>query len=430
MSDEIKNEKSDQPAVTDKRTDPPGVMRKSIQSWVILAIAVLMLLLIWLTGGTKAKSTTPESKPSPAIANASAGAPEDIVRRLLAQQQEQARSLLAQANAPNLPNGNLAGQPRPPFPDQPSAQAQQMAQAPPVDPIAEDERKRKYTSLFSSNIALSYREPQTKTITQSPQQPTPEQLAAAIAGLPITPYPTATPAANFEPPTAAGSVPNPQLGNSPLAASADHHNVPANLNEASGKDYTIFEGTFLETVLVTRLDGDFSGPVICMLTNDIYSQDRQHLLIPSGSKLLGETKHVDGFGQRRLAISFHRLIMPDGYSLDLDRFQGLSQIGETGLKDKINNHYLQIFGASIAIGAIAGLAEAGTGVNAAGIQSSADAYRQGVSSSLSQSSLHVLDRFLNILPTITIREGHRVKVYLTQDLLAPEYTLHQMPGNI
>ncbi|HEY6252954.1 MAG TPA: TrbI/VirB10 family protein [Candidatus Angelobacter sp.] len=430
MPDEIKNEKTDQPAVTDKRTDPPGVMRKSIQSWVILAIAVLMLLLIWLTGGTKAKSTTPESKPSPASANTTGGAPEDIARRLLAQQQEQARSLLAHANGPNLPNANLAGQQRPPFPDQQMPQGQQMAQAPPVDPIVEDQRKRKYTSLFSSNIALSYREPQTKTTTQAPQQPTPEQLAAAIAGLPIASYPTATPA-NFEPPATTGSIPNPQQPSPPLAAAnADHHNVPANLNQASGKDYTVFEGTFLETVLVTRLDGDFSGPVICMLANDIYSQDRQHLLIPSGSKLLGETKHVDGFGQRRLAISFHRLIMPDGYSLDLDRFQGLNQIGETGLKDKINNHYLQIFGASIAIGAIAGLAEAGTSTNAAGVQSSADVYRQGIASSLSQSSLHVLDRFLNILPTITIREGHRVKVYLTQDLLVPDYTRHEMPANL
>lgn len=430
MPDDIKNEKIAQPAVTDKRTDPPGVMRKSIQSWVILAIAVLMLLLIWLTGGTKGKSTTPGNKPSPASADATGGAPEDIARRLLAQQQEQARSILAQANSSNLPNANLAGQPRPPFPDQQLAQGQQMAQAPPVDPIVEDERKRKYTSLFSSNIALTYREPQTKTTTQAPQQPTPEQLAAAIAGLPIAPYQTAAAAANFEPPATTGSIPNPQQASSLLAANADHHNVPANLNEASGKDYTVFEGTFLETVLVTRLDGDFSGPVICMLTTDIYSQDRQHLLIPSGSKLLGETKHVDGFGQRRLAISFHRLIMPDGYSLDLDRFQGLNQIGETGLKDKINNHYLQIFGASTAIGTIAGLAEAGTSTNAAGVQSSADVYRQGVASSLSQSSLHVLDRFLNILPTITIREGHRVKVYLTQDLLVPDYSQHEMPANL
>jgi type IV secretion system protein VirB10 len=219
----------------------------------------------------------------------------------------------------------------------------------------------------------------------------------------------------------------------PSAPSAEiaHRAPAANPNLSNGKSYTIFEGTLLEAVLVNRLDGDFNGPVICMMTSDVYSEDRQHLLIPAGSKLIGETKRVDAFGQRRLAVSFHRLIMPDGYSLDLDHFQGLNQIGETGLKDKVNNHYLQIFGASIAIGAIGGLAQLGTQANSAGVpESSTNAYRQGVANSLSQSSLHVLDRFLNILPTVTIREGHRVKVYLTEDLLIPDYTQHVMPSNI
>ena len=97
------------------------------------------------------------------------------------------------------------------------------------------------------------------------------------------------------------------------------------------------------------------------------------------------------------------MIMPDGYSVSLDRFQGLNQIGETGLRDKVNRHYLQTFGVSLAIGAIAGLAQANTqyGIDVSG----ADAYRQGVSSSLSQSSLRILDRYLNILPTFTVREG-------------------------
>lgn len=424
MAEESKNEHQQPAAVTNKRTDPPGVMRKSIQSWVILAIAVLMLLVIWLSGGTKAKPASPQNKPSPA-ANIG-GTPEDIAARLLAEQREQARNSITQArNTPNLTNPNLPGQA--PAPSS-TLQEQQLQQPQQVDPIAEDQRKRKYTSLFSSSVALSYREPQNKTAAQLTQQPTPEQLAAAIAGLPIIPYPPPQ-APSIELPNPTGSVS--QSPGAPISTSVpDHRSLPANPNVSSGKDYTIFEGTLLETVLVTRLDGDFSGPVVCMLTNDVYSQDRQHLLIPAGSKLLGETKHIDGFGQRRLALSFHRVIMPDGYSLDLDRFQGLNQIGETGLRDKVNNHYFQIFGASIAIGAIAGLAEAGTQVNAAGVQSSTDTYRQGVATSLSQSSLHVLDRFLNILPTITIREGHRVKVYLTQDLLVPDYTQHLMPSNL
>ncbi len=109
-------------------------------------------------------------------------------------------------------------------------------------------------------------------------------------------------------------------------------------------------------------------------------------------------------GQQRLAVFFHRLIMPDGYSVSLDQFTGLNQIGETGLRDKVNHHYAQVFGVSLAIGAIAGLANVNTGYGAD--SSSMDTYRQGVASSLSQSSLRILDRYLNILPTFTIREGH------------------------
>ncbi|HEY1462849.1 MAG TPA: TrbI/VirB10 family protein, partial [Terriglobales bacterium] len=215
----------------------------------------------------------------------------------------------------------------------------------------------------------------------------------------------------------------------PAEASLKHSNP--NFNQASGKDYVVFEGTVLETALVTRLNGDFSGPVVCMLTNNIYSHDGQRLLIPAGTKALGETKRVEGFGQTRLAVVFHRLVMPDGYSVDLDQFHGLNQIGETGLKDQVNHHYLQIFGASVAVGAIGGLAEVGTNTSSLGLpQTPTDAYRQGVAASMAQSSTHILDKFLNLLPTITIREGHRVKIYLMQDLLVPDYAQHEMPSNL
>ena len=137
-------------------------------------------------------------------------------------------------------------------------------------------------------------------------------------------------------------------------------------------------------------------------------------------------KPVSSFGQQRLAVIFHRLIMPDGFSVDLDQFRGLNQIGETGLRDQVNRHYLQTFGVSLAIGAIAGLAQANT--RSGFDTSSSDAYRQGVATSLSQSSLRILDRYLNILPTFTVREGHRIKIYLADDLLLPAYDRHRRPG--
>ena len=62
--------------------------------------------------------------------------------------------------------------------------------------------------------------------------------------------------------------------------------------------------------------------------------------------------------------------------------------------------------------------------------SGADLYRRGVSESLSGSATRVLDRFLNVLPTITIREGHRIKVWLTDDLMLPAYENHRLAGDL
>jgi type IV secretion system protein VirB10 len=199
-------------------------------------------------------------------------------------------------------------------------------------------------------------------------------------------------------------------------------------NSFTGKRYVVFEGTVLETLLINRLNGTFSGPVICLVTTDIYSHDRQQVLIPAGTKVLGEAKKVEALGQQRLAVFFHRLIMPDGFSVILDQFKGLNQIGETALRDKVNNHYLQIFGASLAVGILGGISEAGTGNVLT--NSPLDRARAGLGSSLANSSTNILDRFLNILPTVTIREGSRVKIYLSDDLLLPDYAQHTMQPDL
>ena len=138
-----------------------------------------------------------------------------------------------------------------------------------------------------------------------------------------------------------------------------------------------------------------------------------------------------GFGQqRRLAVVFHRMIMPDGFSVDLDQFMGLNQIGETGLKDKVNNHYLQIFGSSIALGIISGAAEvSNTWRRFTG--NGADAYKYGVASSLSQSATTMCSTSSSTFHRRSrIREGHRVKVYISQDLLLPAYENHTIPSTL
>ena len=185
--------------------------------------------------------------------------------------------------------------------------------------------------------------------------------------------------------------------------------------------YWLPEGSIIEAELTNRLDGDQPGPVNVMVTNDVYKPGTRLVLIPQGARGMGEAKQVAGFGQQRLAVAFHRILTPglDGYGIPLDKLDpGLAQAGEAGLHDRVNSHYASIFGASLAVGAIGGLAQIGN--NAASLTSLSE-FQSGVSSSTAQSADRILDRFLNRLPTIIIREGTRVKIILTDDLALPAY---------
>jgi type IV secretion system protein VirB10 len=183
--------------------------------------------------------------------------------------------------------------------------------------------------------------------------------------------------------------------------------------------YRLDEGTLIETVLLNRLDGEFSGPVITQVANDVYSRAGLELLIPKGSRLLGEAREVNGLDQRRLAILFHRLILPNGKAVSLDKFRGLDQIGETGVVSKVDHHYLQIFGTSLALGGIGGLAQIGA-YGGYGYDP-ATGFRVGMTERMGSSAEQVLAKFLNKYPTIQVLEGTRIKVILTNDLNLEAY---------
>ena len=404
-------------AIENKAPKPPGLLPKNVQSWLLIGLAVLMVLIMWLTGGKKTSVPARALPAAPAVQaplEVNEAKIVDLQNRIRELQNEQtvAQNALLHENRALDPAGT----------DAPSAAPAERTE----DSIEAERKKRSYLSLFSSNVALTYRKPvpvsPAKDTESTPQAETglsPAQVAELWR--PVLPPPPPAPTLPAGKVSAAESEGKEAMRN-PVAA-------PVGVSAAAtGKTYVLFEGTVFETVLVNRLDGQMAGPVECLLSDDVYSHDRQHLLIPAGTKLLGESRKVEGFGQSRLAVSFHRMVMPDGYSASLDHFQGLNQIGDTGLRDQVNNHYLRIFGASLAIGAIGAVAEAGTsaGLTASG----SDLMRQGFAHSTAQSSAQILDRFLNILPTVTIREGHRVKVYLSGDLALPDYANHTMPANL
>ena len=176
----------------------------------------------------------------------------------------------------------------------------------------------------------------------------------------------------------------------------------------------IHEGSFLEAVLVTQLSGDFPGPVLATVSVPFYSADRQRILIPRGSRVVGTSQSVTNQDQSRLAVSFHRLLLPDGRWVSL-QFTGLNQVGESALKDQVNRHYFSMFAAVGAVGIVSGLTLRGSNPYGGGQES----FQAGAGQGLGQAAMRILDRFLNRLPTITIRTGHRLRIWFTSDVLVP-----------
>ena len=179
----------------------------------------------------------------------------------------------------------------------------------------------------------------------------------------------------------------------------------------------IHEGSFLEAALVTQLSGDFPGPVLAVVSVPFYSADRQRILVPRGTRVIGTAQAVSNQDQARLAVSFHRLIYPDGRWVALD-FHGLNQVGEGALKDQVNRHYFSMFAAVGAVGVLSGLTAQGGNPYEGGVAG----FRAGAGQGLGQAATRILDRFLNRLPTITIRAGHRLRVWFTSDVLVPRPT--------
>ncbi|WP_263359633.1 TrbI/VirB10 family protein [Acidicapsa ligni] len=189
-----------------------------------------------------------------------------------------------------------------------------------------------------------------------------------------------------------------------------------------GKLYRIFEGSVFEGVVTNHIDGGLAGPILIMLTTDYYSHDHQQLLLPQGTRLIGSVQAVNSSQARKMVVSFHRAICPDGFSVDLDKFAGLDPLGTTGLATKVDNRYFQTFAVAAAIGGLGGLAQIGNN----NILDPSAQVRNGVTSQTSEEGEQILNHFLNRLPIITLKEGSRARVYIGRDILIPSYAEHRV----
>jgi type IV secretory pathway VirB10-like protein len=406
--------------VTDHRAVPRGVLPRGLQMWLMVGVAAGMVGIIVFTG---------HSQPVPRVPASAATSPLGMNPDRLRDYQDRLRALDERARLQAVTDVTASrGAPL-------AAPDQGQRATRPTDPLIAERKRREYDSLFAGNVVLSRRvtgqqplsdrdagtrsAPPTARETAPSTRPNLDDVADAV----VRATSRYGPASLSGPPSAAAVSPAPPA---PMAAasSTDAGRGPVTTDpiSAAGPVYRLLEGTLIDTVLTNRLDGANAAPVNCLVTNPIYSHNGQHVLIPAGSRVLGETKPVQAVGESRLAVAFHRLLLPDGRTVSLDHFVGLNQLGDAALRDQVNHHYWSTFGAASVVGLVSGLGQyLGTAGLGQGSGNRTLVIAGGSGNATAEATAQVMNRFLNRLPTITIREGHRVKVYLTGDLELPAY---------
>jgi type IV secretion system protein TrbI len=202
-------------------------------------------------------------------------------------------------------------------------------------------------------------------------------------------------------------------------ASVDRRTVSPDRLADPASRYVIQAGSVIPAALVTGIRSDLPGQVTAQVTENVYdSPSGQYLLIPQGAKLIGVYDSQVAFGQDRVLLVWTRLILPNGHSIVLERQPGADTEGFAGLQDQVDQHWDRLF---LAAG-LSTLLGVGSELGASGNDSDiVQALRRGSSQSLNQAGQQVVQRNLNIQPTLTIRPGFPVRVIVNRDLMLAPY---------
>lgn len=182
----------------------------------------------------------------------------------------------------------------------------------------------------------------------------------------------------------------------------------------SNLSQTILQGKFIDAVLETAIHSDLPGMIRAMVSHDVYAESGESVLIPKGSRLVGQYNSELVKGQSRIFVVWNRLVRPDGIEVALGS-GGTDSLGRAGLTGKVNNHFWKIFGNSLLL-SIIGAGTANGGVSTTDPYNSTAAYRQQAAEAFQSSSARVLQDAINIPPTITIKQGILIKVLVARDL--------------
>jgi len=195
----------------------------------------------------------------------------------------------------------------------------------------------------------------------------------------------------------------------------------ATASQLQNLDTLVTQGTLIDGILETAIQSDLPGLVRAIVSEDVYSFNGSHLIIPKGSKLIGRYRSGLVRGQSRVFVIWNRLIRNDGVSINIGSY-GSDDLGRSGLAGEVDTHFFERFGSSVLLSLIDGALQ--IGVNAIDDDDQATVALD-TGTDFSRSAEIALDNSIGIPPTVHVHQGARIKVFVGKDL-----DFSQVAGNI
>jgi type IV secretion system protein VirB10 len=203
-----------------------------------------------------------------------------------------------------------------------------------------------------------------------------------------------------------------------LDAPADRRTVAADRVVAPASPNILQAGAVISAALITGIRSDLPGQITAQVTENIYdSPTGRILLVPQGTRVIGQSDNNVGFGQSRVLLVWSRLIFPNGRSIVLERQPGADAEGYAGVQDGVDYHWWDLAKAAGLSTLLSVGAEVATNDDDRLIQ----ALRNGGQDTINDAGQQIIRRQLTVAPTLTIRPGFPVRVIVTRDLILEPY---------
>lgn len=203
-----------------------------------------------------------------------------------------------------------------------------------------------------------------------------------------------------------------------LNAEVDRRTVAPDRLAAAASPFVLQAGSVIPAALITGIRSDVPGQITAQVTQHVYdSPTGSILLIPQGTRIIGEYDNGVEFGQRRVLLVWSRLIFPNGRSIVLERQPGADTVGYAGLQDGVDYHWWDLMKAA----GLSTLLAVGAELTMDDEDRLIQAIRGGAQDTINDAGQQIIQRQLQVAPTLTIRPGFPVRVIVTRDLVLRPY---------